>query len=133
MISEAHGSIVAAPTFGLPERIAAARATGTIATHGIRDASFTLYALMRLGYRDEARAFLHWMEARCRELRPGCPLQIMYRLDGSHELPEKQLAPLRRLYEVVLPMRIGNAASNQLQLDVYGEMMDAVYIFDRHE
>jgi len=131
MISEAHGSIVAAPTFGLPERIGGARNWDYRYTW-IRDASFTLYALMRLGYRDEARAFLHWMEARCRELRPGCPLQIMYRLDGSHELPEKQLRHFEG-YMKSSPMRIGNAASNQLQLDVYGEMMDAVYIFDRHD
>jgi GH15 family glucan-1,4-alpha-glucosidase len=131
MISRPHGSIVAAPTFGLPERIGGARNWDYRYTW-VRDASFTLYALMRLGYRDEARAFMNWMEMRCRELELGRPLQVMYRIDGSHELPEKQLRHFEG-YKKSSPVRIGNAACNQLQLDVYGELMDAVFIYDRHD
>src|ERR1700722_5496107 len=81
LTSQPHGSIVAAPTFGLPESIGGAR-NWDYRYSWIRDASFTLYALMRLGYTEEAQAFMRWMEERCRELEPGKPLQVMYRLRG---------------------------------------------------
>ena len=125
-----HGSIVAAPTFGLPESIGGERNWDYRYTW-IRDASFTLYALMRLGYTDEAKAFMGWMEQRCRELRPGKPLQVMYRIDGRRELPESILKHFRG-YKDSRPVRIGNAAAHQLQLDVYGELLDSVYIYDKH-
>ena len=125
-----HGSIVASPTFGLPETIGGPRNWDYRYTW-VRDASFTLYALMRLGYTDEARAFMHWMERRCQELKPGRPLQVMYRLDGAHQLPESILKHFEG-YERSRPIRIGNGASGQLQLDIYGELMDSVYIYDRH-
>src|ERR1039458_3402552 len=86
---------------------------------------------MRLGYTDEAKAFMGWMEQRCRELRPGKPLQVMYRIDGSRELPESILKHFRG-YKDSRPVRIGNAAAHQLQLDVYGELLDSVYIYDKH-
>jgi GH15 family glucan-1,4-alpha-glucosidase len=130
LTSEAHGSIVAAPTFGLPEMVGGERNWDYRYTW-IRDASFTLYALMRLGYTEEAQAFMRWMEERCREQKPGHPLQVMYRLDGSHELTEQILKNFEG-YEKSKPVRIGNAASKQLQLDIYGELMDSIYIFDRH-
>ncbi len=125
-----HGSIVAAPTFGLPENIGGARNWDYRYTW-IRDASFTLYALMRLGYTGEAQAFMLWMEKRCRELKPGKPLQVMYRLDGRRELPEHILKNFEG-YKKSSPVRIGNAASNQLQLDIYGELLDSVLIYDKH-
>ncbi|HEX4263968.1 MAG TPA: glycoside hydrolase family 15 protein [Verrucomicrobiae bacterium] len=130
LTSELHGSIVAAPTFGLPESIGGAR-NWDYRYSWIRDASFTLYALMRLGYTDEARAFMQWMEQRCRELKPGKPLQVMYRLDGRRELPESILKNFAG-YRKSRPVRIGNAASHQLQLDIYGELMDSVFIYNNH-
>jgi GH15 family glucan-1,4-alpha-glucosidase len=130
LTSRAHGSIVAAPTFGLPEKIGGERNWDYRYTW-VRDASFTLYALMRLGYTEEAEAFMLWMENRCRELKPGCPLQVMYRLDGRRELPEKILTNFEG-YKGSKPVRIGNAAAQQLQLDIYGELMDSIYIYNRH-
>ena len=93
LTSQQHGSIVAAPTFGLPERIGGTRNWDYRYTW-IRDASFTLYGLMRLGYTDESAAFMKWVEARCAELEPDGSLQIMYGLDGRHELPEEELPHL---------------------------------------
>ncbi|HZF01616.1 MAG TPA: glycoside hydrolase family 15 protein [Methylomirabilota bacterium] len=130
LTSQAHGSIVAAPTFALPELIGSQRNWDYRYTW-IRDASFTLYALMRLGYTGEAQAFMRWMELRCRELKSGHPLQVMYRLDGGHELPEKILKQFGG-YKKSQPVRIGNAASKQLQLDIYGELLDSVFIYDKH-
>ena len=84
LTSRPHGSIVAAPTFGLPERVGGSRNWDYRFTW-IRDASFTLYALIRLGYTDEAGAFMRWIEARCDELEPDGALQIMYGIDGRHD------------------------------------------------
>lgn len=130
LTSQKNGSIVAAPTFGLPENIGGARNWDYRYTW-IRDASFTLYALMRLGYTEETQAFMRWMEQRCRELKPGKPLQVMYRLDGRRELPETILKNFAG-YQNSSPVRIGNAASDQLQLDIYGELLDSILIYDRH-
>jgi len=124
-----YGSIVAAPTFGLPEEIGGVRNWDYRYTW-IRDASFTVYALMRLGYTEEATAFTRWIEARCAELKPGSPLQVMYRLDGSHSLEETELKHFRG-YRGSRPVRIGNGAYDQLQLDVYGELMDSVYLHNK--
>ncbi|HTB84778.1 MAG TPA: glycoside hydrolase family 15 protein [Candidatus Sulfotelmatobacter sp.] len=130
MTSQPHGAIVAAPTFGLPEEIGGKRNWDYRYTW-IRDASLTLYALMRLGYTGEAKDFMGWMEKRCRELRPGEPLQVMYRVGGRDHLPERVLKNFEG-YKRSSPVRIGNAASEQLQLDMYGELMDSVYIYNRH-
>ncbi len=130
MTSQVHGSIVAAPTFALPEKIGGSRNWDYRYTW-VRDASFTLYALMRLGYTSEAQAFIRWMEQRCCEMKPGRPLQVMYRLDGNRVLKEETLGNLSG-YRDSRPVRIGNAASDQLQLDIYGELIDSVHIYDRH-
>ncbi len=103
-----NGSIVAAPTFGLPENIGGERNWDYRYTW-IRDASFSLDALMRLGYTEEAAGFMGWIEQRCRELRPGKPLQVMYRIDGGRDLTEKILANFEG-YRKSKPVRIGNAA-----------------------
>lgn len=130
LISAPHGSIVAAPTFGLPAVIGGVRNWDYRYTW-IRDASFTLYGLMRLGYTEEAAAFMSWIDARCRDRAAGRPLQVMYRIDGDRQLPEKILKNLEG-YRKSSPVRIGNGACDQLQLDIYGELMDSVYIYDRH-
>jgi GH15 family glucan-1,4-alpha-glucosidase len=131
LTSDRYGSIVAAPTFGLPEEPGGVRNWDYRYTW-IRDASFTLYALMRLGYEAEASAFMRWIEDRCRELKPGQPLQVMYRINGSCELSESTLDHLNG-YRHSRPVRIGNAACNQLQLDIYGELMDSAYIYNKIE
>ena len=129
LVSREYGSLVAAPTFGLPEMIGGERNWDYRFTW-IRDASFTIYALMRLGYTSEAAAFNGWIEQRCRELNPDGSLQIMYGIDGKHELPEHQLWHLSG-YRNSKPVRIGNDAYSQLQLDIHGELMDSVYLFDQ--
>ncbi|HKI95179.1 MAG TPA: glycoside hydrolase family 15 protein [Gemmatimonadales bacterium] len=130
LTSQKHGSIVAAPTFGLPEQIGGARNWDYRYTW-IRDASFTLYGLMRLGYTDESAAFMQWVEARCAELEPDGSMQIMYGLDGRHDLPEEELPHLSG-YLGSRPVRIGNGAATHLQLDIYGELLDAIYLYDKY-
>lgn len=130
LTSRQHGSLVAAPTFGLPEEVGGER-NWDYRYCWIRDGSFTLYGLMRLGFTDEAAAFMRWIEARCAELGPDGSLQIMYGLDGRHELPEETLPHLEG-YMGSRPVRIGNGAWDQLQLDIYGELMDSVYLFDKY-
>ncbi len=130
LTSRPHGSIVAAPTFGLPERIGGLRNWDYRYTW-IRDASFTLYGLMRLGFTEEAAAFMRWVEARCEELKPDGALQIMYGIDGRHELTEEPLPHLEG-HRGSAPVRIGNGAYTHLQLDIYGELMDAIYLYDKY-
>jgi len=130
LTSEPYGSIVAAPTFGLPERIGGGR-NWDYRYSWIRDSSFTLYALMRLGYTQEATAFMRWLENRCQHLRPDGSLQLMYRIDGSDQLPEQILDHFEG-YQQSAPVRIGNHAQRQLQLDIYGEMMDSIYIYNKY-
>lgn len=130
LTSRQHGSIVAAPTFGLPETIGGERNWDYRYTW-IRDSSFTLYGLMRLGYTTEAGAFMRWMMDRCAELEPDGSLQIMYGIDGRHTLEEETLSHLEG-YLGSRPVRIGNAAYTHLQLDIYGELMDSVYLYDKY-
>ena len=130
LTSAEYGSIVAAPTFGLPETVGGERNWDYRYTW-IRDSSFTLYGLMRLGYTDEAAAFMQWMMARVQELGPDGSLQIMYCLDGRRELREETLPHLEG-YMGSRPVRVGNAASKHLQLDIYGELLDSVYLYDKY-
>ncbi len=130
LTSKKHGSIVAAPTFGLPEEIGGERNWDYRYTW-IRDASFTLYGLIRLGFTEEAAAFMKWIEGRCHELKPDGSLQIMYGIHGRHELTEFTLPHLQG-YRNSSPVRVGNGAYNQLQLDIYGELMDSVYLYNRY-
>ena len=97
----------------------------------VRDSSFTLYGLNRLGYNDEAAAFMKWMEARVGEMEPDRGLQLMYGIDGRHKLDEYTLENFEG-YRGSRPVRVGNAAYAQLQLDIYGELMDAVYLFNKY-
>ena len=117
------GGIVAAPTTSLPEQIGGTR-NWDYRYCWLRDATLTLLALMNAGYHDEARAWRDWL------LRAGAgapaQLQIMYGLAGERQLREWEV-PWLPGYEQSCPVRIGNAAHGQLQLDVYGEVMDALH------
>ena len=124
------GAIVAAPTSSLPEDLGGARNWDYRYTW-IRDSAFTLYALLRIGFTEEATKFMQFIEARAREVNDDGSLQIMYGIDGRHDLTEECLWHLDG-YKGSCPVRVGNGAYNQLQLDIYGELMDSVYIYNRH-
>ena len=130
LISRTHGSLIAAPTFSLPESIGGVRNWDYRYTW-LRDATFTLYALIRLGFVDETEAFIEWLKGRLIDDAQRGPLQVMYGLDGRQELDEISLDHLSG-YENSRPVRIGNAAYQQLQLDIYGEMMDSIYLANKY-
>ena len=117
------GGIVAAPTTSLPEWLGGVR-NWDYRYCWLRDATFTLFSLLNTGYLEEARAWRAWL-LRSVAGRPA-ETQIMYGLAGERRLTELQLDWLPG-YEGSRPVRIGNAASNQFQLDVYGEVIDALY------
>jgi GH15 family glucan-1,4-alpha-glucosidase len=130
LISRKHGSLIAAPTFSLPERIGGVRNWDYRFTW-LRDASFTLYALIRLGFIEETEGFIDWLKGRLSDDAQRGPLQVMYALDGRQKLDEISLDHLCG-YENSRPVRIGNAAYEQLQLDIYGEMMDSIYMANKY-
>jgi GH15 family glucan-1,4-alpha-glucosidase len=129
---EPTGAIVAAPTCSLPESIGGERNWDYRYTW-IRDAAFTLYGLLRIGFTEEAARFIDWLKDRWKEPEDdrASPLQLMYGIDGRSELTEQTLDHLEG-YCGSSPVRIGNAASGQLQLDIYGELMDAVYLYNKY-
>jgi len=127
---EPTGAIVAAATCSLPEAIGGSRNWDYRYTW-IRDAAFTLYSLLRIGFTEEAGQFMDFLDARCHELAPDGSLQVMYGIDGRQDLTEETLDHLEG-YKGSHPVRIGNAAFQQLQLDIYGELMDSVYLFNKH-
>jgi GH15 family glucan-1,4-alpha-glucosidase len=125
------GAIVAAPTTSLPESVGGERNWDYRYTW-VRDAAFSVYSLMRLGYTEEAAAFSLFMQQRAREPEPGNgPLNVMYGIDGRHDLREETLGHLEG-YCGSRPVRIGNAAFAHLQLDIYGELMDSLYLYDKY-
>ncbi len=125
------GAIVAAPTTSLPEQIGGER-NWDYRYMWVRDAAFCVYALLRLGFTSEAHAFMGFVlrHASTSEESARGPLQVMYGIDGRTELPERELRHLAG-YQGSQPVRVGNAAAQQLQLDIYGELMDSVYLYDR--
>jgi GH15 family glucan-1,4-alpha-glucosidase len=121
------GAMIAAPTAGLPEQLGGERNWDYRYTW-IRDASFAVSSLLGLGFTEEAEAFTRWLGDRYQERdgSPNGPLKIMYRVDGLADLTEEKLEHLAG-YRGSWPVRIGNGASDQLQLDIYGELLDSVY------
>ncbi len=124
------GGLVAAPTAGLPEQIGGSRNWDYRYTW-VRDGAFSVYALLGLGLTEEAAAFGDWLRARVEEQagEDSGPLKIMYRVDGSSDLTEETLDHFDG-YRGSRPVRVGNAASDQLQLDIYGEAMNSIYALD---
>lgn len=126
LIYEPTGAVVASPTFSLPEFIGGGR-NWDYRFSWIRDASFTLYALLRLGFTGEADAYMEFIFERLRNKNPDGSLQIMYTIHGGKELEEIELMHLDG-HKGSKPVRIGNGAADHLQLDIYGELMDCVYL-----
>jgi GH15 family glucan-1,4-alpha-glucosidase len=126
------GGIVAAPTAALPEQIGGERNWDYRYTW-VRDASFSVYALLGLGFTEEAAGLGRWLAERVRKPvgGEGGPLNIMYRVDGSSDLIE-EILPDWEGYRGSSPVRIGNGAADQLQLDIYGEAIDSLYFGDQH-
>ncbi|MGC0378887.1 glycoside hydrolase family 15 protein [Streptomyces sp. SAI-229] len=125
------GAIVAAPTTSLPEEFGGER-NWDYRYVWVRDAAFCVYALLRLGFTEEAEAFMGFVS---RHISPGDrkasgPLQIMYGIDGRTDLSERELGHLEG-YCGSAPVRVGNAAADQLQLDVYGALIDSIYLYDK--
>ncbi|MEB0048649.1 MULTISPECIES: glycoside hydrolase family 15 protein [unclassified Pseudomonas] len=131
LTSRKHGAILAAATFGLPETPGGERNWDYRYTW-IRDASFTVYAFMRLGFVEEANAYMGWLRGRVSDCH-GQPmkLNILYAIDGRQELPESELSHLSG-HGGATPVRIGNGAYDQIQLDIFGELMDAVYLVNKY-
>jgi GH15 family glucan-1,4-alpha-glucosidase len=127
---EPTGAIIAAPTASLPENLGGQRNWDYRYTW-LRDAAFSLYALMRIGFTGEAAAFMDWLDARCHEQEPDAPLQPLYGVHGEHHIPETVLDHLEG-YKGSRPVRIGNGADQQLQLDLYGEVLDSVYLYNKY-
>ena len=126
------GAIVAAPTTSLPEQIGGPRNWDYRYTW-IRDSAFSLHSLLLLGFRDAAGQFMEWLTDRFREAKMGevDRLRVMYRVDGGSDLDEEVLDHLEG-YCGSSPVRIGNDAATQLQLDIYGELIDAIYVHNRY-
>ncbi len=126
------GAVVAAPTAGLPEQVGGERNWDYRYTW-VRDGSFSVYSLLGMGFTDEAAAFCAWLRDRIEERAGGDedPLNIMYRVDGSSDLTEESLDHWEG-YRGSSPVRIGNGAAGQRQMDIYGEALDSIYVADRH-
>jgi GH15 family glucan-1,4-alpha-glucosidase len=125
------GGIVASPTAGLPEQVGGERNWDYRYTW-VRDGSFSVYALLGMGFTEEAADFCWWLRDRVQEKVGGesGPLKIMYRVDGSSDLREETLEHWEG-YRGSSPVRIGNGASDQRQMDIYGEAVDSIYFADQ--
>ena len=128
---EPTGAIIAAATSSLPEVIGGTRNWDYRYTW-VRDAAFTVYAFLRIGFREEAAGFMNWIESRAsKHLRPNEPVPVLFTIHGDCEIAEESLDNWEG-YRRSGPVRIGNAAVSQFQFDVYGEFMDAFYLCNKY-
>ncbi|WVO15208.1 hypothetical protein L204_102857 [Cryptococcus depauperatus] len=130
LVFEETGAIVAAPTFSLPEYIGGKRNWDYRFTW-VRDSSFTLYALIRLGFTEEANAYVQFILNRLKDRNSDGSLQIVYTIHGGKDLEEVELDHLEG-HKGSKPVRIGNGAADHLQLDIYGELMDCIYLSQKY-
>ncbi|KAK4056783.1 hypothetical protein OIO90_002032 [Microbotryomycetes sp. JL221] len=121
------GAIVAAPTFSLPEDLHGAGRNWDYRYSWLRDSAFSVYALLRLGFTDEADQYVEWLSSLLSNRNEDGALQIMYTIHGGKDIPELELPHLDG-HKGQKPVRIGNGAADHLQLDIYGELMDAIYL-----
>jgi GH15 family glucan-1,4-alpha-glucosidase len=125
------GAIIAAPTTSLPEVIGGTRNWDYRYTW-MRDAAFTVYAFLRIGFREEAGAFLSWIEDYAsKHVAQKSPGAVVITIEGNNQLPEQTLDHWEG-YRGSGPVRIGNAAVSQVQGDIYGEIMDALYLSNKY-
>ncbi|KAL6869161.1 hypothetical protein ACO1O0_000484 [Amphichorda felina] len=128
---EPTGAIIAAPTFSIPEDIGGVR-NWDYRYSWIRDASFTIYILLRLGFKAEADAYMNFIMERFVHSRlPDGGLPIMFTIRGETDIPEQTLDHLEG-YRGSSPVRIGNSAAFHQQFDIYGELMDAIYLYNKY-
>lgn len=133
------GAIVASPTFSLPEHIGGPR-NWDYRYSWIRDSSFTVYVFLKMGFAEEAESFINfifdriaeWQAQNCdKSPENASHLPLMYSIHGSPNLPEYELPHLGG-YKDSQPVRVGNAATTHVQLDIYGELLDAIYLYNKH-
>ncbi|KAI0482308.1 Six-hairpin glycosidase-like protein [Xylariaceae sp. FL0804] len=129
---EPSGAIVAAPTFSIPEAVGGTR-NWDYRFSWVRDSSFTIYILLRMGFTEEADAYMNFINDRLREsqAKDGGGLPIMFTIRGDTEIPEQELNHLDG-YKGSKPVRIGNGAAFHQQFDIYGELMDGIYLYNKY-
>jgi GH15 family glucan-1,4-alpha-glucosidase len=128
MIYDPTGALVAAPTMALPQSVERAYNWDYRYTW-LRDAAFAMFVLVRIGFSDEAHKFMGWLQERCHG--SGGLLQPIYGIDGRTELDKQELHHLSG-YRDSSPVRVGNGIYNQLQLVLYGAVLDAVYLYNKY-
>ena len=131
MIAEPTGAIIAAPTFSVPEDVGGVR-NWDYRYSWVRDSSFSIYILLRLGFRAEADAYMGFiMERFVHSRTPDGGLPIMFTIRGETDIPETTLDHFEG-YRGSSPVRIGNGAAFHHQFDIYGELMDAIYLYNKY-
>ncbi|KAH6845268.1 Six-hairpin glycosidase-like protein [Chaetomium sp. MPI-CAGE-AT-0009] len=133
MTYEPTGAIIAAPTFSIPEDIGGVRSSNwDYRFSWVRDSSFTIYILLRLGFTEEADAYMEFISERFLKSRVSDGgLPIMFTIRGETDIPERELTHLDG-YRGSKPVRIGNGAAFHQQFDIYGELMDAIYLYNKY-
>lgn len=128
--SRKYGSIIAAPSFGLPESIGGKRNWDYRYTW-IRDSAFTMNSFIKMGYYNEAEAFVNWLAQRAKKRKKPQPIQPLYCINGDNT-PDEMILEHFEGYKGSKPVRVGNNAHKQIQLDIFGKIMDAIYLYNLH-
>ena len=131
LTQEETGAIAAAATTSLPEIVGGGR-NWDYRYAWVRDSAFVLYAFIRIGFKAEASQFIDWLASRCEVGGERGPLNLMYPVEGWRKIPAETELPELDGYRGSRPVRIGNAAVDQMQFDIYGELLDAVYLSNKH-